>query len=216
MSSSFRFALRLDACPSVVAGLGPWLASVSSSHLVCLENHDGENEHYHCYFVSDLKLKSVRQNLVRKFEIAGNGAYSFKECDANYVEYLKYMCKGPSEDELPTITHRCGLDWTDDYVQELHDAYWVRASELAAGSKRRIDLAAGGTIIEQVEREAKRLGLTGDDRAAIARVYLQLYLPAKKGVSVYHGKSVVNTVCALLSDHQYDVLAGEIASIGRV
>ena len=65
------------------------------------------------------------------------------------------------------------------------------------------------------ELMCKRGGVSGDDRAAVARVYLQLYLPAKKAVSVYHGKSVVNTVCALLSDHQYDVLAGEIANIGR-
>jgi len=213
--SIFRYALRIDSSPSVDDDLSPWISSVATSFLAVTENHEGENRHHHVYIISDKKLQAVRASLKRRFEVAGNGAYSLKECDANYVEYLKYMCKGPDVEGLPEIYASLGLDWTEEYIQELHDAYWVRSSELADAKKRRIDIAAGGNIVEQVERECKRAGVSGDDRAAVARVYLQLYLPAKKAVSVYHGKSVVNTVCALLSDHQYDVLAGEIANIGR-
>lgn len=207
------YALRVDIKATADSELlSTWLSGVSTDFLVCREDHGG-NDHFHVFLQSEAKLASLRQSFKRKFpNHIGNDGYSLKECDGEIEQYHNYMCKGPSEIQDPDICMRQGLLYTDEWVSERHDAYWVRNGELARASTARKKLADHGNVVEKMELEAKRKGYTGRDREELAKLYIRMYAGAKKPINVFHAKGVINTVSVLLDEVNVDVLASEIAS----
>lgn len=171
------------------------------------------NPHAHLYGVAELSFRGLVSSFRRFFpDHVGNGAYSIKPCTSSVYDYWKYISKGASRDDLPDVIVRQGLRWTDEYIVELHAAYWMSNDELVRTGKKRDSLKLSGTVVEQVERLAKEAKVEGYDREAIARIYVKMYVEARKPVSIYHAKSVVNTVCAALSESSFDLLVSDIAS----
>lgn len=209
------FALRTDLqLYGLEARLGVWLDNQSTANYwMVREDLFGINAHCHIYFESDHSLNALRLHFKRTFpELVGNGSYSLKPCDNNVEDYWKYMAKGEAEGDYPDVYLRQGYQWTEEKVVELHEAYWCTNTQLKATSKKRDTLKLRGTVVEQVEREAKEQKLNGRDREAIAKIYIRMYVTARKPLSVFHAKGVVNTVCCILDGDSVDLLASDIAS----
>lgn len=214
LAAPLSFALRVNVLgPADISNLNVWLSKHCSTFLVCRELEQS-NDHCHVYGVTDLSYKVLQTSFRRSFpEHIGNESYSLKQCDAQVHDYLKYMCKGDSVESAANIVCRQGLDFTDEYLAELHAAYWVSNAELMQNSRKRDNLKMRGTVVEQLEKECKAAKLDGSDREAVAKLLVQKYVEARKPVNVYQCKSVVNTVCALLNGHQFDCLVSEISEL---
>lgn len=207
------FSLRID-----VVGWGfydqveKFLARYDS-YLVVEE--EASNRHVHCWFISSDTPKAVRCRFVKLFpEHDGNkGMYSLTQCDEKYERYLQYMCKGTEFNDGPVVKFRQGLLFTDDWVYDMHAAYWQENGTLQATRKLRDDQKLKGNMVEQVLAVARKQGLGGNriDRVDIGKIYIRLMVEMKKPISVYAAKAVVNGVCAALSDQSIDCLAAEIA-----
>lgn len=207
----YRYALRADLTDGVAEGLVAWLVAVATTYLVVKESHDGENPHVHVYMESDKKLAAIRKDFQRKFPgNQGNAGYSLKECNDDIDAYGRYMCKGTDRDTLPDIVARQGLLYTDEWVQDMHDQYWVNNDSLMSNKRKR---ACMGNVVEKVELECKAKGIRYDQRKEIALEFVSMYAAAAKPINVFYARQVVNTVSCLLDDsgRAKDLLAAEIA-----
>jgi len=188
-----NYALRVDGDGHDVV---PYLDRYSSNYFVVRED-TGDNQHVHVFFVSDSRLSALRKAAQRLW--TGNGSYSLKECASDYTDYLVYLCKGESESVKPVVVARQGLDYTDEWVEARHGEYWVNNAKITENRQKRKRMRESN-IVEKVEEEAKNLGLRWTDREGIAKVYIRMYKDSRKGINVFHAKSVVNTVVCLLCE----------------
>lgn len=207
---AYGYALRADRHESVVSGLVAWLATVASCYFVVCEVASGENPHYHVYFESEKKLAALRKDWQRKFP-GGNSGYSLKLCDDDVAAYGRYMCKGADKESMPDVHARQGLLYTDEWVKDMHDQYWVNNASLMANKRKR---AAMGNVVERVELECKAKNIRYTDREAIAREFIKLYKDAARPINTFYARNVVNTVSLLLDDsgRAEEILASEIAN----
>ena len=206
-----RYALRADLTDGIAQGLVAWLALVAATYLVVKESHDGENPHVHVYLESDKKLAALRKDFQRKFPgNQGNAGYSLKECNDDIEAYGRYMCKGKDKESMPDVIGRQGLLYTDEWVKDSHDQYWVNNDALMSNKRKR---ACMGNVVEKVELECKAKGIRWDDRKGIAMQFVTLYKAAAKPINVFYARQVVNTVSVLLDDTgcAEDRIATEIA-----
>jgi len=174
-----------------------------------------ENRHVHLILDSDKDIKKVRNAFTKKFpESAGNKGYSLKVCNDDFDAYIRYICKGDSPNEPPVLWGFQGLDYSKEVIAEAHRMYWVTNESLKANAKKRARVEKE-SIIDQVERESKKLGLKEYQREDVARVYIRLFRDARKGINVFAARAVVNTVCLLLEggDKSETTLAQEIARL---
>jgi len=188
-----NYALRVDGNGDDVV---PYLDRYASNYFVVRED-TGDNEHVHVFLVSDSKLSALRKAAQRLW--SGNGSYSLKECASDYADYLVYLCKGESESVKPVVVARQGLEYTDEWVEERHGEYWVNHAKIVENRQKRKRMRESN-IVEKVEEESKNLGLRWTDREEIAKVYIRMYKDSRKGINVFHAKSVVNTVACLLCE----------------
>lgn len=207
------YALRADSNEHLSGNLVAWLTAVATCFFVVKEfgGANGENPHVHCYFESDKKLDALRKDFKRKFPgNAGNGGYSLKECDDDVEAYGRYMCKGPDKETLPDVVARQGLRYTDEWVRDMHDQYWVNNAALMTNKRKR---AAQGNAVERLELECKEKGIRWDDRKAIALEFVRLYKASARPINTFFARQVVNTVSCLLdpSGDAEERLATEIA-----
>lgn len=192
-----------------------WLTTVALAWIVVYEAESLENRHVHLILDSEKDIKQLRNSFTKKFpECAGNKGYSLKVCRDDYDAYIRYICKGSSPNEPPVVWSRQGLDYTDENIASAHAKYWVTHAALKENSKKRARVEKEN-IVEQVEREAKKLGLKEYQRDDVARVYIRLFRDARKGINVFAARAVVNTVCCLLEggDKSETTLAQEIARL---
>lgn len=212
MVDMFKYALRADLNDHLAANLVAWLTAVATCYFVVREpGSNNENPHVHVYFESEKKLAALRKDFQRKFPSnAGNGGYSLKECDDDIDAYGRYMCKGLDKESMPDVYARQGMEYTDEWVKQKHDAYWVSNDQLMKNKRKRVQM---GNIVEKVELECKAKGIRWDDRKAIAMVYIDLYVGAAKPINTFFARQVVNTVSCLIDDSgsAKDRLASEIA-----
>lgn len=203
------FSLRVDVFGwNCLDQLDKFLQRFDSYFVV---EEQANNLHYHVWFSSDETIKAVRARFTRLFpDHNGNkGMYSLVQCDQNYQRYLQYMCKGKEFNDGPVIKLRQGYLFTDDWVYDTHCAYWLENGTIEESKALRQGAKLKGNMVEQVEAECKRLGIT-HDRVEIAKVYIRLMTAMKKPISVYAAKSVVNTVQVVLdNDYGLDKLAAE-------
>lgn len=207
----YRYALRADLSDGVASGLVAWLVVVATAYLVVKESHAGENPHVHVYMESDKKLAALRKDFQRKFPgNQGNAGYSMKECNDDIDAYGRYMCKGADKESSPDVIARQGLLYTDEWVKDMHDQYWVNNASLMSNKRKRANM---GNVVEKVELECKAKGVRFDDRKGIAMEFVKLYKESAKPINVFYARQVVNTVSVLLDDtgSAEDRLATEIA-----
>lgn len=193
-----KFALRMDiSSADDGADLSSWLNSVATDHFVVKENGNAsENPHMHAVFSSVQKVASLRQSFRRKFpNHTGNGSYSLKECNDDTDAYGRYLCKGASRDDLPVVVCRQGIDYTDGWVQAMHDEYWVNNALLEKNKKRR-----AMNMVEKLESICKEKRIRWSDRTAIAAEYVALQREARKPINSFAARATVNTVACLLDD----------------
>jgi len=210
--SSLHFALRLtEHNHEDMELLSSFLSSKCSNFLACRET-EASNPHAHVYGITGLSYKGLQTAVRRHFpQHIGNAGYSLKQCDNEVIDYLRYICKGDGEGEYPDVVCRQGLEYTDEFIVELHEAYWCTNAVIKENSLKRDRLKLKGTVIEQIEKQAKELKYTGHQREEIAGLYVKMYVDARKPVNVYHAKGVINTVCAILSGAQFDILVNTCA-----
>lgn len=90
--------------------------------------------------------------------------------------------------------------------------YWVNNESLIENSKKRAKVEKE-SIVDQVEKEAKKKGLKGHDRVEIAKIYIRMFRDARKGINVFAARAIVNTVSCLLEGSAEDLLAVKIADL---
>lgn len=207
-----QYALRLDVGEETKAKLSSWLSKTCDGWIVAYEEA-GDNKHVHAILSSHKNLKQLRNALTYSFpENAGNKGYSLKVCDDDHDAYIRYICKGESEEEPPVIWSRQGLLYTDDVINEAWKKYWVNNAALVENSAKRRKVEKE-SIVEQVEKAAKKAGLKGYERVEVAKIYIRLFRDARKGINVFAARAVVNTVCCLLEGSGEDFLAAKIADL---
>lgn len=212
LSMAARYALRVDVVEGLKDKLSEWLSSVATGFIVAREL-EGDNDHVHCIIDSTKSIKQLRNSFTKKFpECTGNKGYSMKVCDDDHDAYIRYICKGKDKDTPPEIWTRQGLDYTEAALQEAWKKYWVNNAALKENAKKRTRVETAN-IVEQVEKESKRLELKGFDREGVAKVYIRLFRDARKGINVFAARAVVNTVCCLLDGSGEDHLAQKIAEL---
>lgn len=205
------YALRLDVLSEDNAQqLSAWLDKVSSGHLVVREeSNPNENTHYHAVLHSKIKATSLRQSFRRAFpDHKGNAAYSLKECDEDPDGYGRYICKGLSKEEGPNVVIRQGLLYTDEWVRQHHEQYWVNNDLIAqARAKRKMN------AVERLESVCKEKKIRWSDRTAIATEYVRWQKEARRPINSFAARATVNTVALLLDDsgEAEEQLAIEIA-----
>lgn len=209
------YALRLDVVSAwdlFKAAYIVWLAANADSYIVVREIVDS-NDHTHAIFSSVKKVNTLRQSLKRSsIGVKGNGQYSLKACDDDHTGYLRYLMKGDAKDKAPVVVAYQGIAYGQDKFDQWHAEYWVTNATLTSQRAKRAEL--GGNIVEKVEALAKEKKLKAYERDCIAELYVNLYKEARKPISSFHLRTVVNTVCLLLEggEDQVKVLCAEIHS----
>lgn len=209
--SGLHYALRLDVDQLDKPTLSEWLSANGTGFLVCYEEAAGENPHVHVVLYTDKKMDALRKSFTRGFPTkTGNGGYSLKKCDDDVDAYMRYLCKGTSPDIGPCVWTAQGLDFTPEKVADAHARYWVNNAALVQNKVKRVKCA---TIVEELELLCKRKGVRKGDKEAIALEYIKLYRDGRKGINIFHARSVVNTVACLLDDSgdTERILAAQIA-----
>lgn len=211
---ALRFALRLDVedNDSWRKRISDWLSG-NGNGFICVKEVSGDNHHVHVILDSVKSIKVLRSSLTRAFpECVGNKGYSLKLCDDNYDAYIRYICKGEDVNTPPNVWVKQGLKYTAEDIHDAHQKYWVNNEALIENSKKRAKVEKE-SVVEQVEKEAKKLKLKGHDRVDVAKIYIRLFRDARKGINVFAAKAVVNTVCCLLEGSGEDYLASKIADL---
>lgn len=146
----------------------------------------GDNEHWHYYIETLLKPTSLRVLLKRAVPgLQGNGAYSIADVK-DVDKYLRYICKGSSDNVLPEVCWKFGPLWTEEKFSELHDEYWTENARI---KKRRTE-----AVIDVVIDKCKHEGIAWDERAAISEEYIKELVDRSKPINIYSVKSAVNLI----------------------
>lgn len=194
--------------------LSEWLSKNAEGWIVAYEEA-GENKHVHAIVNSCKSIKQLRNAITYALpECKGNKGYSLKLCDDDHDAYIRYICKGEDVETPPVIWTRQGLDYTDKAIEEAWQMYWVNNEAIKENAAKRAKVAKEN-IVEQVERLCKAKGVRAYERSEIAKVYINLFRDARKGINVFAARAVVNTVSLLLDggDGAKDCLANKIAEL---
>lgn len=215
MTEHLRVAIRVDIKDGTKDLLARWLPKVAEGFLVCYEEA-GENKHVHGILeCGTRKITAIRQCFRRDFEgYSGNGSYSIKVCDDNWRAFIRYICKGLSKDVPPVIWFKQGLDYTDEAIRRAHEDFYVSQRAVVESAERRSRIKKEN-LVEEIEKECKKRCIKGYDRVEIAKIYLNMFRDARKGVNLFAAKAVVNTVSMLLDggDDAREGLARSIAEL---
>lgn len=205
-----RLALRFKGSVDHVL---PLLDRYAGRYLATRENVGDENEHVHVFLDTDADKRAVRKFIQRTGHWTGNAGYSIKACEDDYAGFLDYICKGDSASVEPVVLGYQGF--TADQIKEFHGNYYVTADSLAEARRKRKRLT-NTTVVEEVLEQARNSGLRWTDDAGIARIYINKYVSAMKGINEFHAASVVRTVKCLL-DPAGDAVENQVSAIvGRL
>lgn len=161
----------------------------------------GNNEHWHWYLEGDKyrNMQTFRVNLTKAVTVLkGNGAYSAKECDEEVEKYWRYMCKGEAEGAGAEVAWRHGMLWTDERIEELHQAYWAQNVQ---ARKRKLP-----AIADVVLEACKRAAVHWDDRREIFRQYIIELHKRDKPINLFQVKSNVNLLMIKLAPQADDAI----------
>lgn len=185
--SSHTVALRIDGCFDDVI---KWADKWHLGGFAVRETVAGENQHWHFVLEGPKSLKQLRSSFNREVPgLTGNGAYSLTQVK-DIEKYLRYLCKGGGEGQLPEISWTNSLIYTSDKISELHDAYWSENKKL---KKRK-----AGSMIDWIVDEAKRRAIQYHARDKLAEMYIRELAERGKPINLYSIKSNLNTAQFLL------------------
>ena len=208
----FPYAIRVDELDDGIrAGLLALLAACCTAYLVVRETVAHVNPHYHVFCHSVEKIKVLRNKFRTHLpQVLGNKSYSLKLCEDDFEPYLRYLCKGESSELPPDVVARHGLDFTEDRIARLHEAFWVNNAEIATQRQKRKRLQ-GATVAEKLYEICLHKGIRYSQREQIAREYIRLCKAANKTISIYYAKSVLNIV-QLKLDHENESIESELVN----
>lgn len=188
MAQFYHYAIRTDKdFPSVKA----FFDSEPNVSGFAVREVSGENEHWHWFVRCSRKAQPLRVALTKKVPaLKGNGGYSVKECDADYVKYQRYMCKGEAPEVPAEIAWSLGVEWTQEKFDALHEEYWAENHRM---KKRRV-----GSVQDHVVDEAKRTAVAWDDRRALTKMYIKELVARSKPINIFAVKSSVRVIQCLL------------------
>lgn len=199
-------ALRTDKCFSETLS---FLEEKGCSGWCVKETVEGENEHWHWYLETDAykNIRAFRVALTRGVEeLKGNGAYSAKETDEFVERYWQYMAKGEGNGVGCQVVWRHGLLWTDDRIEELHQAYW------AENRAKRQKLPP---IEDVVLEKAKAAGLSYDDIGELLKIYIKELFVRDKPINLFSARSRVNLISLKLAP-DVDSAVSKLVDNGRL
>lgn len=179
-----RLAVRTDNSYDEVK---EFITTKQASGFAVYEKAGDNNEHHHWYLeVNGYKnVQTFRVALTKKIPgLKGNGSYSVKECDDDYERYWQYMCKGAGSGTGPQVVWRHGLIFTDEKLEELHQAYW---NENRMKKRAKVE-----PIMDVVYDQLKADGTAWRDREAIAHAYIRELYKRNKPINLYSVKSACN------------------------
>lgn len=205
-SALLRLALRTDKKFDEVK---EFVTSKQASGFAVVENAGGENEHYHWYLelLGYKNVQTFRVGLTKKIpDLKGNGAYSVKECDDDYERYWQYMAKGDGSGCGARVVWRHGLLFTDEKMEELHQAYWSENRE-----KKRVKVEP---VIDVVFAKLKADGTAWRDREAVAHAYIRELYNRNKPINLYSVKSAVNLLQVKLAPVADEAIKSLAESVG--
>lgn len=143
-------------------------------------------EHVHAYVYTRLKPNSYRVILKREVAgLAGNGAYSVSECK-DVEKYQRYICKGEFAGSGVDCVWKCGLEYTDDKLWQLHQDYWAL--------NRVVKLRRENSVLDYVIDRCKEEGVAWDDRRTISEMYIKELVARSKPINLFSVKSNVNLI----------------------
>lgn len=210
--SVLRYAIRIDVTDALKKRISDWLSG-NGNGFICVKEVSGDNHHVHIILDSVKSIKQLRSSFTRAFpECVGNKSYSLKLCDDDYDAYIRYICKGESKEIPPVVWCKQGLHYTAEHIELAHGKYWVNNDALIENAKKRARVEKE-SIVEQVEKAAKKADLKGYERVEVAKIYIRMFRDARKGINVFAARAVVNTVCCILDGCAEDALAVKIADL---
>lgn len=192
-----EYAIRVDAVDFIY---GDWLSSQGSWWAV--KELEDNNPHFHIYLRSDKKISAIRADFKRKFpDLKGNGKYSITVC-RDPESYAKYMAKGGSVEQEPEVVGRYGLEYSDEWISDQHEAYWERNRQLTV-ARRKVN------ICDAIVAICKEENVKWDDRKLICEKYIRECGARNRAFSLYSVRSVVNLVSLKLcpNDEALEALA---------
>lgn len=146
----------------------------------------GDNEHWHFYVETMIKPASLRVMLKRACPgLVGNGGYSVSDV-RDVDKYLRYIAKGESSGVMPEVVYQCGLLYTTEKIEELHEEYWTENKQL---KKRRTT-----GVMDHVLDLCRDAQIAWDDRTAIAEEYIKELVARNKPINIYSVKSCINLI----------------------
>jgi len=173
---------------------------LQGGHFSVLEGGDS-NPHVHILLFSAKSLAALRKDIQRKFGYLGNGGYSITVV-RDLPKYEQYMCKGEASGKLPVLFSSEGINYTQEWISEKHEAYY----EVSRAAKRKL------TALEETEQKLRAEQVDWSDRFKICKIYIKELTARKRHISNYAVKSAVNLLqCSLCPDDQaVDALCFEI------
>lgn len=169
------------------------LQSIGASGFGVREVAGKDNVHWH--WLLHVKYKnepSFRQALLKAVPtLKGNKAYSMSPVK-DQDKYERYMCKGNSRDEGSEVCWCHGLEYTSEWIQARHDAYWEVHDELVGSSKQ------SESMLDYVCRVGGERNVQWIDRQELARIYCEEVKRRRKPLNLFAAKAVVNSVQLLL------------------
>ena len=165
--------LRLIVSTQLIDSFEGFLKETCCKYLCVFEISSAGVEHYHLHFMYMQTMSAFRQAMQKRFkelQKAGNGTYSLA-VTTDEPAHDSYICKGENNVTLPVIKYRSSLKYTDEYVKQSHDAYWIKNAELRKVNPKR---NKAETFMEYVlkQEEITTINTTIDMRLIRKTIYL--------------------------------------------
>lgn len=191
----------------------------ATGYVVCREH--ATNMHYHVVFNSDAKRDALNKFIRRKCAGkigAGNAGAGFNDEKIKDPDALfRYVCKGggpfhTDRSQPPDIVffHRLCED-KDAWVHQKWQEYWAEHDNL----KRKRTEDRKQPLSEYMNDWAEQCQISRheDFRRAACEEYIRLCVQQKRPINVFHGKGLVNLLCATRFDDARFELAEKLFSM---
>lgn len=205
------FALRVDCRDiDVVNRLLSWLEADGGAWFAVLEGGE-DNPHIHAVLHSGKKIATLRQSFNRAFpDCTGNGAYSLTGV-VDLDKYHRYMCKGDGPDacEGPQVVGAYGVQYTDEWLCQQHEAYWDENRAIAEAKK-----AKALPLLDEVAALCRDANVRWDHDQQIAALLIREQVRRGKALNTFALRSQVNLLKVMLcpDDRAVDHLAEKVAN----
>jgi len=131
--------LRLTVSTQLIDSFEGFLKQQCSKYICVFEISKEGVEHYHLHFMYMKTMSAFRQAMQKQFtelQKVGNGTYSMA-ATTDEPAHDAYVCKGADKNTLPVIKYNSSLKYTQEYVKQSHEAFWLKNAEIRQVSTKR-------------------------------------------------------------------------------